>query len=192
MSGKKPNVFGREKDLGFFRSVTKEAAHIFLRELHFHLIDRERTVKDKLYGEAKNIHYVDYWVRGKVEILPKKSILTKFGITEPRDLLVFVDVGVIKEGTGDADGEDNRFARDNGGYPTPKEGDVIIVEGEPNIIVDVQKHDYYWHLEEHLTFMFGCNRKPERSINDALLVDEENVAGPSETPYYDDYFPGEE
>lgn len=176
--------FASPKDLNFFKAITADVADLFLREVEFRVIDRNATVVDPQYTESKNIKYISFMARAQMDIKPKKTKLTKFGIDEARDLIVTVEASILSRG-------DDNFPN---GFPIPGEGDLIMVVGDLYEIMDQQEMDYWWHSETNFTYAFFLNRLRERSINDNVLVDPMNPAGRLETPSYatkDDPYPGE-
>lgn len=173
-----PVFFLPTKDLQFLRDITFEAGTLFLREIEVGIINRDTTAVDTLYGEAKNIEFQTYKIRALVEIMPKKAKLIKFGLDEDRDLLVYVDVGTLQKS----------------GEIQPQIGDYLLIEGERYKILETQALDYYAHQEQNFSFGYACNRYRERSIDDSVLVDESNPAGPTTKPVQTEkeWFPGAE
>lgn len=170
--------FFLKKDADFLQGIMAEVADLFLREVELRLINRTRTQVESLYTESKNIKYDSFICRAQVELTPKKAKLTKFGLDENRELIVYIEAAVL--------------IRD--GIRTPSQGDVIVVEGEQYEILDEQKVGYFGHQENSFTYLFACNRLRDRSINDEQLVDANNPAGEVEVPHYvkDNDYPGEE
>lgn len=202
MAESKKPFFIDDTDLDFFREITMEASDLFFREIEVHFLDRERTKYDPLYGESLNMVFVQpYRVRATVELTPKKAELIKAGLDEPRDFdepaLVSIDVGVLKRGSGPmADvGMEDPYATERGGFPAPEPGDQFMIEGEMYKILTQQNRDYFWHTEEHLTYMFSCERQRPRSIEDSVPVEPDvNPDGPRHTPSHaiESEFPGED
>jgi len=185
----KPAKWTPATDINFYNKISVEAAALYFRELEVWVIDRDKTVVDQLYGESKNIYYTPYAVRAQCVINPKKTDLTKWGLDDNRDLIVNIPTAVINAGSG----EEGDYPSVAGGYPLPQEGDVFILEGEEFRVMDETKIDYFWHTEANLGFSFSCIRQRPRSVDDAVLVDEDNIAGPKEIPIYNgDDFPGAE
>jgi hypothetical protein len=185
----KPPKWNPSSDINFYKRVSLEVANLYFREMKVHLIDRERTVVDPLYGESKNIHYTDFNIRAQCIIDPKKTVLTNYGLDDHRDLIVNIPKSVFEEGTG-AEGD---YPMSLGGFPLPLEGDIFILEDEWFRVMDETKIDYFWHEDKNLTHSFSCLRKRDRSVTDDVPVDENNTAGPTAVPKYtDEAFPGEE
>lgn len=164
------------KELAFFRNITKEVASLFLREIEVHVIDRDETKHDELYGESKNHKHIHYHVRAQVELTPKKAVLKKFGLDEPRDLMVHIDVGLLE------------------GLQEPDTGDLMTIDGEHYKVLDRYAVDYFGHQEQHLTWAYMCNRRRERSVDDTQPVDPQNPAGETTLPTHteQEWFPGAE
>jgi hypothetical protein len=195
---KRPPFFvpGGSKDASFLQQISTESSDLYNREVRVKFLNREHTKYDALYGESKNEIYDDFYVRANVELTPKQARLTKMGIDEPRDLLVFLNVGVLKRGSGPTAevGVGDICATEHGGYPIPTPGDLFIIEDEAYKILDQQKWDYNWHTEEHNSFAFSCERLRDRSVFDARQEDPEtNPAGPMVFPIHTNTdFPGED
>lgn len=166
-------VPGTSKDVTFMKQLATESCQLFNREIQVKFINRVETPVDELYGETKNPVYDPFFVRANVELIPKKAKLTKMGIDEPRDLLVFINEGVLTIGSGPAAevGSDDPRATELGGYPVPEPGDLFIVEDEEYKILDQQRWDYNWHTETYNTYAFSCERHRPRSVDDAVPVD---------------------
>lgn len=178
-------TFLSEKDQAFYKGLTAEVADLFLREVEVRIIDRDNTIVDPQYTESKNIKYKSYTVRCQMDIRPKKTKLTKFGIDEARDLIITIESAVLERGNEDYPE----------GFPVPGPGDVVLVTGDAYEIMDQQDVDFWWHTETAFTYMFTLNRLRDRSIEDSELVDPANPAGPTQVPTYADKYnpyPGEE
>ncbi len=191
----KQQFFTPVSDINFFRQITLEASDLFFREIEFR-VPRDPVRVDKLYGEAKNIEYDVFLARAQTELTPKKATLTKFGLNEERSLMISIDTGIFKRGTGPTpEGEPRQpFCEEDGGYPIPDVGTLVVVQGDVHKITDNIPEDYFWHTEDHLSYTLFAIRYHDRSIDDAQLVDPENPAGPREVPTYHEHtdFPGED
>lgn len=185
-----------DKDLAFFRAITQETGNLFFRLISFHIIDREATVSDPLYGESKNLKFIDFNVRAQTSIAPKKAELTPFGLDEKRDLVVNVDVGTLLYGTGPtATGQPRgEFSKEAGGFPVPKIGDELTVDSELYKITEMSNIDYFAHQERNLTYSYACMRQRDRSVADTELVNPANPAGASQHVQNTEaeWFPGSE
>jgi len=176
-------------DISFYQHIGEEAASLYFREVKVMLIDRDKIEVDPMYGESKNLKYKSYNIRAQMVINPKKTELTKFGLDDVRDLVVNIPTALFDRGTG----EEGQYTTLSGGFPVPEEGDLFILEQEEFKIMDITKIDYFWHTEKNLTFSFACLRRRPRAVDDANLVDENNIAGPKAVPRYsNNAFPGSE
>jgi hypothetical protein len=178
-------TFLQDKDMTFYQGLTAEVADMFFREVEFRVIDRDKTVVDPQYTESKNIKYKSFVVRCQMDIKPKITKLTKFGIDEARDMMITVEPIMFTRG-------DENYPN---GFPIPSEGDVVVITGDAYEIMDSQEVDYWWHTENAFTYMFTLNRLRDRSINDETLIDPANPAGPTKVPTYADKltpYPGEQ
>lgn len=201
MAGR-PQTLTPVSDIDFMRSITQEVSDLFFREIEVFPIDREATVVDSLYGESKNRKFrPSFFVRAQVELTPKKAVLTKFGLDEPRDLMINMDAGVLKRGTGViTKGQiEALYSTASGGFPVPDVGDILVVQDEKYEVLDNIKIDYFWHSESNLTYTLMCNRyrgdKDNRSVADEVPVDPvANPTGPTQVPTYttETDFPGED